>query len=256
MRLGCGIQGMLGLEPGSVDLVLCDLPSGETAAKFDVPVSLPDFWRASWQCLKPTGIVVVMASSFRFAVEVHQSQPKAFRYDIIWSKDKGTGFLSSGNRPLRSHEFVLVFWSETGTYNVQMVETGIPIAKNTQGKVNSGENYGNLPSGTKLSRAGATDRFPRSVIEEECIGVQNRARVHPQQKPDDLFRRLIRMYSNPGELAVDPCAGSGTTERAALAEGRRAICWDIQERFGKRKGAQILIGEDLGNVAAKARLGT
>lgn len=242
MRHGDGIQGMLGLEPGSVDLVLCDLPSGETAAKFDIKVSLPDFWRASWQCLKLTGIVCVMASSFRFADEVYQSQAKAFRYDMVWSKNTASGFLNAKKRPLRSHEFVLVFSRESGTYNIEMVETGVPIASNTCGKKPKSENYGHMVSG--LSRAGATDRYPFSVILADVVHVNDSNRVHPQQKPDDLFRRLIRMYSNPGELCVDPCAGSGTTERAALAEGRRAICWDIQERFGKRKGEQLLIGQD------------
>jgi site-specific DNA-methyltransferase (adenine-specific) len=238
---------MLGLEPGSVDLVLCDLPSGETAAKFDVKVSLPDFWRASWQCLKPTGIVCVMASSFRFADEVYQSQSKAFRYDMVWSKSIATGFMNKDTRPLRAHEFILTFWQHPGTYNIEMTETGVPIASNKRVNLAAGahgENYGSAGGDAGLSRAGATDRFPRSVLDYPCLGVRHPDRVHPQQKPDDLFRRLIRMYSNPGELCVDPCAGSGTTERAALAEGRRAICWDIQERFGKRKGEQLLIGQD------------
>jgi DNA modification methylase len=247
MRLGCGIQGMLGLEPGSVSLVLCDLPSGETAAKFDVKVDLPSFWTAAWQCLKPTGIVVVMASSFRFANELYQSQKKAFRYDMIWSKSTATGFLNKDTRPLRSHEFILLFSRKVGTYNIEMIETDIPISRNTRRKNEHGahgENYGSAGCCPGLSRAGETDRFPDSVIDTPCLGVKHPDRVHPQQKPDNLFRRLIRMYSNPGELVVDPCAGSGTTERAAIVEGRRSICWDIQERFGRRKGEQLLIGGD------------
>jgi len=241
---------MLGLEPGSVDLVLCDLPSGETAAEFDVKVNLPDFWRASWQCLKPTGIVVVMASSFRFADEVYQSQPKAFRYDVVWSKSIATGFMNKDNRPLRAHEFILVFWNAPGTYNIEMKETGVPIQGNKRRRSGAGahgENYGSAggSGNSGLSRAGATDRYPQSILDDPCLGVKHPDRVHPQQKPDDLFRRLIRMYSNPGECVVDPCAGSGTTGRAALAEGRSEICWDIQERFGKRKGEQFMLGQDI-----------
>jgi DNA modification methylase len=49
--LGDGLDGMLSLRPGSVDLVLTDLPSGETAAEFDNPVDLEKFFRASWHCL-------------------------------------------------------------------------------------------------------------------------------------------------------------------------------------------------------------
>lgn len=243
MKLGDGIKGMSELDAGSVDLVLCDLPSGETAAHFDKKVSLPDFWAASWHCLKPTGVTCLMASSFRFAAELLASQPKAFRYDMIWSKSIATGFLNAKLRPLRAHEFVLIFSREVGTYNPQMDDGHEPIAPNKSRFRTHGDNYGGNLTDKGLSRAGATDRFPTSVLTDKCLGSQSPDRVHPQQKPDDLFRRLIRTYSNTGELVVDPCAGSGTTERAALAEGRRAICWDIQERFGARKGAQLLIGE-------------
>lgn len=254
MRLGDGIAGMAELDPGSVDLVLSDLPSGETAASFDKKVDLAAFWGAAWGCLKPTGIVVVMASSFRFANEVFQSQREAFRYDAIWAKSIATGFLNAPKRPLRSHEFIMVFWRREGTYNIEMTDVGIPIASNKRANLAAGahgENYGSAGGNAGLSRAGATDRFPGSILSYPCLGVRNPARTHPQQKPDDLFRRLIRVYSNQGDLVVDPCAGSGTTERAAICEGRRSICWDIQERYGKRNGEQLMLGQDVSSGLTK-----
>jgi site-specific DNA-methyltransferase (adenine-specific) len=235
---------MLALERGSVDMVLCDLPSGETNARFDKPVSLPLFWTACSHCLKRSGTVAIMASSFRFAAEVYESQRKFFRYDLIWSKSTATGFFNSKKMPLRSHEFVLIFClGKSFTYNPQMVETGVPIAKNsTRGRAH-GENYGPKDNCAGISRVGATDRFPRSVWEINSLGVRHPERTHPQQKPEELFQRLILTHSNPGEIVVDPCAGSGTTERAAFSTGRRSLCWDIEERFARRPGAQMRIGE-------------
>src|SRR5512147_1729094 len=98
MRLGDGIAGMAELDPGSVDLVLSDLPSGETAASFDKKVDLAAFWGAAWGCLKPTGIAVVMAGSWRCAGGVVQAEREAFGDDAIWAKSIATGFLNAPKR--------------------------------------------------------------------------------------------------------------------------------------------------------------
>lgn len=242
ITLGDGLDGMLALEAGSVDLVLTDLPSGETAAKFDKPVSLPKFFEASWHCLKPSGVICVMASSLKFAAKLMEHGGKTYRYDYVWAKTRPTGFFNSKKRPLRSHEFMMVFWrpqkkgQPSPTYNPQMIETGVPITANTkpgQEYIDSfhDENYGIRKLGP--SRAGKTDRYPTSVLRHHSIGANAKCRVHPQQKPDSLFENMVLTYTNPGELVVDPCAGSGTTARAAEKHGRLYRCWDLSERFGK-----------------------
>jgi site-specific DNA-methyltransferase (adenine-specific) len=227
VRLGDGIQGLLSLPERSVSLVLSDLPSGETRADFDVPPDLDMLWPAIWRALKPNGAAVLMASSLDFACRLVASTPH-YRYDLIWEKSVATGFLNASHRPLRSHEFVLVCFQERGTYMPQMVRGKKPIPAYSQGA--HGENYGRVrPS---KSRAGATDRYPASVLHFASLGTTSKSRRHPQQKPDDLLRHLVRTYSLPGELVVDPYAGSGSTARAAEAEGRRFIAWDSSPRFG------------------------
>lgn len=230
-RLGCGIEGMLSMSGASADLVLCDLPSGETNADFDKQVELERFWAAVWHVLRPAGQVVLMASSFRFASILEWSQRRHFRYDQIWHKSIATGFLNASSRPLRVHEFILVFSREKrGTYNPQMLDGATPIhAARRRGH---GENYGPMTQATQ-SRAGATDRFPVSVVEFASLGTSSGLRVHPQQKPYDLIRYLIRTYSNTGELVVDPTAGSGVVLEVAKDEGRQAVGWDLDPRFGK-----------------------
>jgi site-specific DNA-methyltransferase (adenine-specific) len=64
-------------------------------------------------------------------------------------------------------------------------------------------------------------RHPTSVLDFACCRGADRIRIHPTQKPLDLLRWLVRTYSNPGDLIVDPFAGGGTTAVAALVEGRR-----------------------------------
>lgn len=239
--LGCGLRGLATLTPSSVGLLLTDLPSGQTRAKFDVPVCAADmgvFWARAWWALRPGGNVVLFASSLPFAVEVIASQPHCYRYDLIWSKSIKTGFLNAKHRQLRSHEHVLVF-SRSGraTYNLQMTQGHGPVQSNGRKGAKGSENYDTLGgNGAGKSRVGATDRFPSSVLCFNSVGVRHPSRKHPQQKPEGLLRYLVRTYSNPGDLVVDPFAGSGSTGVAAVAEGRTFAGWDSDLRFGVASG--------------------
>jgi site-specific DNA-methyltransferase (adenine-specific) len=166
----------------------------------------------------------------RFATTVVASQQRQFRYDLVWSKSVATGFLNARHRPLRAHELILVFARSRTVYHPQMVRGASPI--HAARRKGCGENYNEARSAP--SRAGATDRFPTSVLEFGCVGTSDRRRRHPQQKPEGLLRWLVRTYSNPRDLVVDPTAGSGSTGDAAEAEGRRFLGWDINPRFGRR----------------------
>ena len=228
VRLGCGITGMRALPKGSVDFVLSDLPSGETRARFDVKPDLASMWDAIWHAGKDGVVVALMASSLRFAAELIASS-KWFRYDLIWSKSVATGYLNSKHRPLRSHEFILVFSRVVGLYQPQMLEGATPI--HAARRKSHGENYNGMTRSTE-SRAGKTDRYPTSILEFASVGTSSKKRRHPQQKPEPLLQWLIRTYSMPNELVADLFAGSGSTGRAAHTENRRFIGWDNNPRFG------------------------
>ena len=229
VQLGDGIKGLLSLEPGSASLVLSDLPSGETRAPFDKKADLIELWPAIWSALKPSGVACLMASSLGFASELQLSMLKAFRYDLIWRKSLATGHLNAQHRPLRIHEFVLVFSRDSKTYyQPQMLETGRAIHAAT--RTSHGQNYGPHTKITK-SRAGATDRYPVSVLDFSSVGTSSPDRVHPQQKPVDLMMWLVSTYTQPGDLVVDPYAGSGSTGKAAKMLERRFVGWDTSPRF-------------------------
>jgi site-specific DNA-methyltransferase (adenine-specific) len=233
VALGDGVEGLRGLIPGSVGLVLSDLPSGETRAEFDRMPPLAEFWEAVWGALRGDGAAVLMASRIQFAAALIASQPDAFRYDLIWHKTVAGGFLNARHRPLRAHEFVLVFSRAQGVYNPQMRQGLRPVSSNN-GRGSCGENYGPTGGdGAGRSRAGATDRFPWSVLPFKSIGTRDPIRRHPQQKPVGLLRWCVRTYSNPSDLVVDPFAGSGASGEAAEAERRRFLGWDSDPRFGK-----------------------
>ena len=231
IHCGDGIAGLAGLR--DVALVLSDLPSGETAAPFDRPIDLQALWTSAHLALRPAGVVALMAHSFAFAAKVAASNPGWFRYDLIWNKSMATGFLSASGRPLRRHEFVLVF-APTGssTFNPQMFSCPSPIHASAKTK-SHGQNYGGMTAVT-YARAGATDRHPVSVLDFASVGPSDSGRIHPQQKPETLITWLVRTYSNPGDLVVDVCAGSGVVGRVAEDEGRRWEAWEIDPDIAAR----------------------
>jgi len=72
-------------------------------------------------------------------------------------------------------------------------------------------------------------RYPTSVV--EFANGNNHNDGHPTQKPVDLFRWLIRTYSNEGEVILDPTMGSGTTGVASIMEGREFIGIEINTEY-------------------------
>ena len=232
INTGCGIVGLRGLDPGSVDLVFSDLPSGETQAHFDNPIDLRDFWSAAWPALKPSGAVVLMASSLRFAAEVIASEPKRFKYDVIWEKGRASGHLNAHKAPMRCHEFLLVFARKPPTYNPQKTQ-GYPTGGRRHERVvikNGSDSYGVNYGAYGAVPYDSTERFPRSIVELGFIASNARERRHPQQKPQPLLQWIVRTYTNPGDLIAEPCAGSGSMGVAAIGEGREYIGWDFEPK--------------------------
>jgi site-specific DNA-methyltransferase (adenine-specific) len=238
VELGDGLAGLRSLPAASVALVLSDLPSGETRAEHDRPPDFAVLWPAIWHALRPDGVAVLMASNLRFAARLLESQPRRFRYDLVWNKSIAVGFLNARHRPLKAHEHVLVFSRAVGTYHPQRTNGHGPIHTNGGRGALGSANYGigqavdaeGRPLG--VSRAGATDRYPRSVLAFGSLGIRDRRRRHPQQKPVDLLRWCVRTYSDAGDLVADPYAGSGSTGEAARAEGRGFRGWDVNPRYG------------------------
>ena len=230
--LGDGLRGLSELPSGAVDLVLTDLPSGRTQAPFDVRVDLASFFRAALHAVAATGSIVIIADSFDFAHDVRQAGGEHFRYDLIWHKARATGFFAARHQPLRAHEFVLVFSpSWHSYYEAQMSQNHTPVHGNKK-QGHHGANYGQQGQNVRKARAGATDRYPVSVLTTAVVGTTDPRRTHPQQKPLVLLEWIIRSYCPLRGLVCDPCAGSGSTLQAARNCNRRAIGWDHDPKFG------------------------
>jgi DNA modification methylase len=152
------------------------------------------------------------------------SNQKNFRYDLIWYKALGTGFLNANKMPMRNHEMILVFYRKLPTYNPQMVVGKMRMKGSKKG--NSTTNYGNFEGKTKID----DQYFPQSVI-DFTNGDRTSENDHPTQKPLDLIRYLIQTFSNENDIVFDGYMGSGTTAVASIIENRRFIGSELNKKY-------------------------
>lgn len=216
---------MSGLPDCSVDLVLSDVPYGQTQNAWDVPIPFAPMWEQLTRITKPASAIVLMAAQ-PFAAKLICSNLRDFRYDLIWKKNKATGFLNAKKQPLRVHEHALVFYRKPPFYAPQMTTGHKP--GNYARSVKTSANYG---AQTPTEYGGSTERYPTSVVEIPIINNDDPDKRHPTQKPVDLMAWLIRSYSDHGNTVLDFAAGSGTTAIAAMREGRRFICIEKQPEY-------------------------
>lgn len=204
----------------SVDLILCDLPYGTTACAWDNVIPFDPLWSAYKRICR--GVVVLTASQ-PFTSALVMSNPSWFRHAWVWDKKSAANVLSAKYGPLKVHEDVLVFSKAAGKYRPQMV-TGRMRVKGGN-KREDGINAGGIPAGTYKS-----DQYhPKSILE---ISNANQAgKVHPTQKPVALMEYLIRTYTNPSDVVMDNCMGSGTTGVAAVNTERSFIGIERDDKY-------------------------
>jgi len=212
--MGDCLASLARLPDASVDLVVADLPYGTTACAWDIVIPLDKLWKELDRVCKP-GAVMAFTAQQPFTWQLCASNPKALRYELVWSKPNGTNPFQAKSMPMKKHENVLIFCRKGGhTYHPQM-EAGKPYKWNSRRTKGEAGGVGQ-DRDTPIDNEGT--RYPGSVLSFK----QERG-LHPTQKPVELMAWLIRTYSNPGEVVLDPTMGSGTTGVAAAIEGRRFI---------------------------------
>lgn len=182
------------------------------------PPPLADFWRAARRVLKPGGVVVLTGCQ-PFTSHLVLSNLRWFRYGLVWEKANATGFLDANRRPLRAHEDILVFCAKRAPYYPQMVAGKAYVAKRKPRADGCETIRDKNAFAVAIETANPGTRYPRSVIR-----FGNEKGLHPTQKPVTLMAYLVRTYTNPGALVLDPFAGSGSTAVACLIEGRSCLC--------------------------------
>jgi len=225
--LGSCLDIMSMIPDESIDMILADLPYGITQNEWDRVIPPEQLWAEYRRVTKPNSAIVLTATQF-FAAQLISSNPKMFRYDLVWRKNKSTGFLNANRMPLRQHESILVFYRRLPVYNPQKSHGHRPVHTFTK-HTSDGTNYGQTKQG--ISGGRQTDRYPTSIIDIPTVNNDSAERVHPNQKPVELFEYLVKTFTNEGAVVLDNCIGSGTTAIACLKTKRHFIGIEQDGKF-------------------------
>lgn len=223
------LEAMKDIPSQSIDLILCDLPYGTTACKWDVTIPFDLLWEQYKRIIK-TNSAIVLTASQPFSSQLVMSNLEWFKYEWIWIKNKSSNFLNAKKQPLRQYENVLVFYKNNATYNPQKTQGHKPVNSFTK-RSSDGETVGKTQIG--FSGGGQTDRYPTNILNFPVVNNDNSNsdKFHPTQKPVSLFEYLIKTYTNENALVLDNCAGSGTTAIAALNTNRNYILIEKEEKY-------------------------
>lgn len=228
------LELMKTIPDGSVDMILCDLPygllnRGNPHAKWDCVLDLTALWSEYKRVTRETAAIVLFASGM-FTANLMVSNPEMWRYNLVWKKgNRPTGFLNAKKQPMRIHEDICVFYRKQPTYNPQF-STGDKCharggAGNGTEKDGLNRCYGNFKSTPVIK---TNKKYPLSVID---IAKEHPQTFHPTQKPVALLEYLIRTYTNPGDLVLDNCMGSGGTGVSCINTGRRFIGMELDKGY-------------------------
>ena len=209
------------IPDGSVDLILCDLPYGTTACKWDVIIPFEPLWEQYKRIIKSNGAIVLTASQ-PFTSALVMSNPKMFKYCWTWDKITAKGHLTAKIRPMQQTEDICVFSKNKISYNPQMVDR--PINKIETGtECKRTEIMGGVSKGYSKKY---TQWYPKTILR-----YKTERGLHPTQKPVALFEYLIKTYTNEGDTVLDNCAGSFTTAVACDNLKRNWICIEKEEKY-------------------------
>lgn len=209
------------IEDESIDMILCDPPYGSTQNNWDIVIPPDKMWEQYKRIIKENGAILIFGQGM-FTAKMIMSNPEMFRYNIIWDKVLKSGFLNANRMPLRQHEDIMVFYKKAPTYNPQLTHGSPNHSKGSADGRNSNEIHSNRNYGNYVVKDSTGDmKYPSSIWTFQRT--HPRSAIHATEKPVSLLRYAIRTYTNPGELVLDNCCGSGSTLIAAKAERRYYI---------------------------------
>lgn len=230
------LDRMHDIPDGSIDMILCDLPYGTTACKWDTIIPFEPLWEQYKRIIKDNGAIVLTASQ-PFTSALVMSNPKMFKYEWIWNKLYGTNIFEANVRPMKYHENICVFYKTQPVYNKQLF---LAKKENIRDRIKNNKKevlntiYGNQKAYTTKNNDDSK-RNPISILEysNQANELHRTKRLHPTQKPVALFEYLIKTYTNEGDTVMDNCMGSGTTGVACKNLNRNFIGIELDQEYFK-----------------------
>ena len=233
--LGDCLERMKEIPDQSVDLVLTDPPYGATACKWDVVIPFEPMWRELKRITKHNGAICLFGSE-PFSSHLRLSNLKMFKYDWIYNKSKGTGYLNANKMPITNHEIISVFYANSPVYNPQMSK-GTPYKRIHKNEKND-SSYGKSTRKSGDIKINNGTRMPTTSM-QAIKNPSGKGQLHPTQKPVALLEYLIKTYTLEGETVLDFTMGSGSTGVACKNLNRNFIGIERDEKYFEIAGLRI-----------------
>ena len=239
------LEIMENIKDKSIDMILCDLPYGVTSRnKWDIIIPFDELWREYKRIIKDNGAIVLFGKQ-PFTSMMIMSNPKMYKYNIVWRKNLKTGNLNARRMPMGAYEDLMVFYKKSPTYNPQKIPRTYQVPSGN--KFNSKTtNYGKQKE-LYINRQNEW-LCPDDVIDYEdgvnlgALELENEmlyikcvhnssGKLHPTQKPVELLEWLIKTYTNANMTVLDNCMGSGSTGVACMNTNRRFVGIELDENY-------------------------
>jgi len=224
------------LKAKSIDCFVVDLPYGclsgrnigktaedkkcwsgdSVGCEWDVKINLEKFWEQVKRLSKDDHTPVLMFCNTKFGIDLINSNPKWYRYDLVWSKTNAVGFLCANSRPMTSHEMIYVFSKKGANYKRINYIGDFPAG----GGGRSTANFLPIAGMPNLGTTVAGERCPTSVI---TIANKKSKGGHPTAKPEELYEWLLSRYCPKDGTVLDPTAGSFNSIAVARKLDLKAI---------------------------------
>ena len=228
IELWCGdcLELMKNIPDKSVDMILCDLPYGTTACKWDTVIPFEALWGGYERVIKDNGAICLFGSE-PFSSKLRMSNLKMFKYDWYWNKTKPVGFANAKKMPLKDVETISVFYKKLPNYSpLGLIECNKIIDNSTKTKKQNNITAINGGAFKTKTFTQQYTNYPRQILK---FSVEQG--LHPTQKPVPLCEYLIKTYTNENETVLDNCMGSGSTGVACVNTNRKFIGIELDNTY-------------------------
>ena len=217
-----------------VDMILCDLPYGTTACKWDEVIPFDLLWDKYERLIKDNGAIVLTASQ-PFTSALLMSNVKNFRHQWQWIKTRPTGAFQAKYMPMKANEDILVFGLNKVNYYPIMVKRTEAEFKASYRK-NDSKSWGNNIQGHKdnlIIRKPKEEqwyKYPTNILNIKKDTKRN-GKSHPTQKPIELMKYLVETYTKETETVLDFTMGSGSTGVACVNTKRNFTGIEMNDAY-------------------------
>lgn len=223
------LEEMKKIPDNLIDMVLTDPPYGTTACKWDTVIPFEPMWKELKRITKDNGAICLFGAQ-PFTAALIMSNPKIYKYDWVWQKDKATNHLNAKKQPMRRNELISVFYKKQCLYQPQLSKKEPKNVRPPTTKRKQAENYGKMTA--ESARSIPIDMsYPNETLNfRGCFGDKGKS-FHPTQKPVALLEYLIKTYTLENETVLDFTMGSGSTGVACKNLNRKFIGIEKEKKY-------------------------